>query len=105
MSGWIYLLYRLGFRLPFDTIGNVIEPIAQIHWVCRTARRLQERAEAQRGIFGRHCRRKKLARLRVLRRQLLYAVGRELSDANAWPNWSQDSEFRAVRDRSAARRG
>ena len=62
------------------------------------------RAEAQRGIFARHCRRKRLAWLRVLRRQLLYAVGRELSDATAWPNWSQDSEFRTVRDRSAARR-
>jgi len=37
--------------------------------------------------------------------QLLHAVGRGLANSNAWPNWSTDSEFRAVRDQSAAERG
>ena len=37
--------------------------------------------------------------------KLLHAVGRDLANSNAWPNWSQDSEFRATRDRSAAERG
>ncbi len=36
--------------------------------------------------------------------ELLYALGRELAESSAWTNWAQDSEFRAVRDRSAARR-
>ncbi|MDQ3074122.1 MAG: M28 family metallopeptidase [Pseudomonadota bacterium] len=36
--------------------------------------------------------------------QLLYAVGRDLANSTAWPNWSQDSEFRAVRDASEAER-
>lgn len=36
--------------------------------------------------------------------ELLYAVGRDLADSSAWPNWSRDSEFRAVRDRSAGQR-
>jgi Zn-dependent M28 family amino/carboxypeptidase len=35
---------------------------------------------------------------------ILYAVGRDLADSNAWPNWSRDSEFRAARDESAAER-
>ena len=35
---------------------------------------------------------------------ILYAVGRELADSNAWPNWSRDSEFRAARDQSASER-
>nr|WP_308633087.1 M28 family metallopeptidase [Massilia norwichensis] len=35
---------------------------------------------------------------------ILYAVGRELADSNAWPNWSKDSEFRAARDHSASER-
>ena len=35
---------------------------------------------------------------------ILYAVGRELADSNAWPNWSKDSEFRAARDQSASER-
>ncbi len=35
---------------------------------------------------------------------ILYAVGRELADSNAWPNWAKDSEFRAARDGSAAER-
>jgi Zn-dependent M28 family amino/carboxypeptidase len=36
--------------------------------------------------------------------QLLHAVGSELANSRSWPNWSQDSEFRAERDRSAALR-
>ena len=36
---------------------------------------------------------------------LLHAVGRDLANGNAWPNWSQDSEFRATRDRTAGERG
>jgi Zn-dependent M28 family amino/carboxypeptidase len=36
--------------------------------------------------------------------ELLYAVGSELANSRDWPNWSQDSEFRAVRDASAAER-
>ncbi|MEA1073228.1 M28 family peptidase [Sphingomonas sp. LY160] len=36
---------------------------------------------------------------------LLHAVGRNLADSRDWPNWSQDSEFRAARDRSAGERG
>jgi Zn-dependent M28 family amino/carboxypeptidase len=36
--------------------------------------------------------------------ELLYAVGRDLANSSAWPNWSQDSEFRPARDRSAAER-
>ena len=35
---------------------------------------------------------------------LLYAVGRDLADSSAWPNWAKDSEFRAARDASAAER-
>jgi Zn-dependent M28 family amino/carboxypeptidase len=35
---------------------------------------------------------------------ILYAVGRELADSKAWPNWSRDSEFRAAREQSAAER-
>jgi Zn-dependent M28 family amino/carboxypeptidase len=35
---------------------------------------------------------------------LLHAVGRNLATSNRWPNWSDDSEFRAVRDRSAGER-
>jgi Zn-dependent M28 family amino/carboxypeptidase len=35
---------------------------------------------------------------------ILYAVGRDLADSPAWPNWSKDSEFRAARDASAADR-
>ena len=35
---------------------------------------------------------------------LLHALGRDLANGNAWPNWSQDSEFRAARDSTAAQR-
>ena len=37
--------------------------------------------------------------------QLLHAVGRDLANSTAWPNWSEDSEFRGVRDQSAGERG
>ena len=30
--------------------------------------------------------------------QALYAVGRELADNDAWPQWYRDSEFRARRE-------
>ena len=36
--------------------------------------------------------------------ELLYGVGRDLANSKEWPNWSQDSEFRAIRDKSAAAR-
>ena len=36
--------------------------------------------------------------------QVLYSVGRDLAESKEWPNWSQDSEFRAIRDRSAKER-
>ena len=36
--------------------------------------------------------------------ELLHAVGQRLANSCDWPNWSADSEFRAVRDRSAAER-
>ncbi len=35
---------------------------------------------------------------------ILYKVGMELADSSKWPNWSQDSEFRAARDATAAER-
>jgi Zn-dependent M28 family amino/carboxypeptidase len=35
---------------------------------------------------------------------ILYSVGRDLADSTGWPNWSKDSEFRAIRDQSAAKR-
>ena len=34
----------------------------------------------------------------------LHAVGRNLANSPVWPNWSDDSEFRGVRDQSAAER-
>nr|WP_235893547.1 M28 family metallopeptidase [Lysobacter lacus] len=36
--------------------------------------------------------------------QMLYSLGRDLANSNTWPNWSQDSEFRAARDASATDR-
>jgi Zn-dependent M28 family amino/carboxypeptidase len=36
--------------------------------------------------------------------QLLYTVGNELANSDAWPDWSRDAEFRAIRDTSAAER-
>jgi Zn-dependent M28 family amino/carboxypeptidase len=35
---------------------------------------------------------------------LLYTLGRGLADGDGWPSWNAGSEFRAVRDRSAAER-
>ena len=35
---------------------------------------------------------------------VLYEVGAELANSDRWPDWSQDSEFRATRDASAAER-
>src|SRR4051794_30850767 len=37
--------------------------------------------------------------------QLLHDLGRDLANSGAWPNWSDDSEFRATRDQTAAQRG
>ena len=36
--------------------------------------------------------------------QLLYSVGNDLANSDQWPNWSKDSEFRGIRDTSAAQR-
>jgi len=36
---------------------------------------------------------------------VLYKVGADLANSTRWPDWSQDSEFRAKRDASAAERG
>ncbi len=33
--------------------------------------------------------------------QVAYALGWQLANSREWPNWSQDSEFRATRDKSA----
>jgi Zn-dependent M28 family amino/carboxypeptidase len=35
---------------------------------------------------------------------LLHLVGERLANSREWPNWSADSEFRAIRDKSAAER-
>lgn len=35
---------------------------------------------------------------------LLHLVGERLANSREWPNWSQDSEFRATRDKSATER-
>src|SRR4051812_37089292 len=37
--------------------------------------------------------------------QLMHNLGRDLANSRVWPNWSPDSEFRAVRDRSGTERG
>ncbi|HEU0307430.1 MAG TPA: M28 family metallopeptidase [Lysobacter sp.] len=36
--------------------------------------------------------------------QILYTLGSELANSKQWPNWGQDSEFRAARDASAGER-
>jgi Zn-dependent M28 family amino/carboxypeptidase len=36
--------------------------------------------------------------------ELLYSLGYDLANSPAWPNWSKDSEFRAIRDQSAVKR-
>ena len=35
---------------------------------------------------------------------VLYKVGSDLANSSQWPNWSDDSEFRAARDATAAER-
>ena len=35
---------------------------------------------------------------------ILYVVGRTLADRPVWPNWSSDSEFRALRDTTSSQR-
>ncbi len=35
---------------------------------------------------------------------LLYALGRQLADSGAWPQWKEGSEFKATRDQTAAAR-
>ena len=37
--------------------------------------------------------------------ELLHAVGLRLANSCDWPNWSQDSEFRAARDSERVRNG
>lgn len=34
--------------------------------------------------------------------EIYYAIGRALADGDAWPNWREGDEFRAIRDRSRA---
>ncbi len=36
--------------------------------------------------------------------EMLYGLGSDLANSDAWPNWSKDSEFRAVRDTTASKR-
>jgi Zn-dependent M28 family amino/carboxypeptidase len=36
--------------------------------------------------------------------EVLYTLGNQLANSRAWPNWSEDSQFRATRDASAADR-
>jgi len=36
--------------------------------------------------------------------ELLFNLGKRLANSREWPNWSQDSEFRAERDKTAAAR-
>jgi Zn-dependent M28 family amino/carboxypeptidase len=36
--------------------------------------------------------------------ELLHGVGLRLANSREWPNWSEDSEFRAARDASASER-
>jgi Zn-dependent M28 family amino/carboxypeptidase len=33
---------------------------------------------------------------------LYYSLGRELADSDAWPEWSPNAEFRAIREKSRA---
>ena len=40
----------------------------------------------------------------VLDAELLFSLGERLANSREWPNWSQDSEFRAERDKTAAAR-
>ena len=35
---------------------------------------------------------------------MLYEMGKELAGGRAWPNWKDGSEFKPLRDASAAKR-
>ena len=35
---------------------------------------------------------------------LFYEVGKALANSRAWPTWNADSEFKALRDKTAAQR-
>ncbi len=35
--------------------------------------------------------------------RIFYRIGRDLAESEAWPNWNEGDEFRAIRDRSRAR--
>jgi len=35
---------------------------------------------------------------------LMYEIGRDLANSARWPEWKADSEFKALRDKSAAAR-
>ena len=34
--------------------------------------------------------------------RIFYRIGRDLAESEAWPNWNEGDEFRAIRDRSRA---
>ena len=36
--------------------------------------------------------------------ELLYRMGRGLANSDQWPSWNADSEFKAIRDKTAAER-
>jgi hypothetical protein len=36
--------------------------------------------------------------------RMLYQLGYQLADSDAWPQWSKDSEFRAIRHKTADQR-
>ena len=35
---------------------------------------------------------------------LLYEIGRDLANSRVWPQWQAGSEFKALRDKTAAQR-
>jgi hypothetical protein len=35
---------------------------------------------------------------------MLYTLGSNIANSDEWPNWSKDSEFRAIRDKTADQR-
>jgi Zn-dependent M28 family amino/carboxypeptidase len=37
--------------------------------------------------------------------ELFYAIGKRLANSRSWPGWKPDSEFRKIREESAAKRG
>jgi hypothetical protein len=36
--------------------------------------------------------------------ELVYAIGQRLANSRAWPDWKTGSEFKAIREKSAAER-